>query len=362
LDGKVLYISASELLSEFDIRASDLKMLVVKQIAEIPQTNVPVVLAMGCFDGVHIGHQKVISTAVEQAKVRGGEAWVFTFNPHPAKVLSPETAPPLISAETCRLRQFEALGVHGVIAIPFDKTFAHTEPELFLSILWKKLPTLTGIVCGTDWSFGYKARGKFHILENLCAAHGITATAVQPVLYDEEKISSTHIRQAVRAGDIPLAEQMLGRPFCIFGIVVKGRGIGRGLGFPTANIQPENELIPPPGVYAAWTRIQASGVSHQESCIRSHASGKPDLTPDPCPLTLEHPSAVFIGERKTFGDQEPVIESYLFNFDGDLYGQQIEACLVKKIRDVEPFPSKEALIEQINKDVIQVNDVLKESR
>lgn len=310
-------------------------MLHVRNLEEIPQTDKPVILAMGCFDGVHIGHRKVIATAVEQAKTRCGEAWVFTFNPHPAKILSPETAPPLISVETCRLRQFEALGVHGVIAIPFDKSFAHTEPEQFLSMLWKKLPSLSGIVCGTDWSFGYKARGKFHVLEKLCAAHGITATAVQPILYDENKISSTHIRQAVRDGDIPLAEQMLGRPFCIFGTVVKGRGVGRGLGFPTANIEPENELIPPPGVYAAYTKVQNSAFSVQR-----------------------FRSALFIGERKTFGDPEPVIESYLIDFDGNLYGQQIEVCLIRKVRDVEPFPSKKALVVQIEKDVAQIRRIL----
>jgi len=330
-------------------------MLHVKNLEAIPQTDKPVVLAMGCFDGVHIGHRKVISTAVEQAKARCGEAWVFTFNPHPAKVLSPETAPPLISAESCRLRQFEALGVHGVIAIPFDKSFAHTEPEQFLAALWKKLPTLSGIVCGTDWSFGYKARGKFQSLEKLCGEHGITATAVPPVLCNQERISSTHIRQAVHNGDIPLAEKMLGRPFCIFGTVVKGRGIGRGLGFPTANIEPENELIPPPGVYAAYTKVES-----QKSKVKSQESNTRPSTFDLEPLTLPIPSALFIGERKTFQDSAPVIEAYLLDFDGDLYGRTIEVCLVQKVRDVAAFPSKEALIAQIEKDVICINSLLKE--
>ena len=308
-------------------------MLHVRNLEEIPPTDKPVVLAMGCFDGVHIGHQQVIATAVEQAEARNGEAWVFTFNPHPAKILSPKNAPPLISAETCRLRQFDALGVHGVIAVPFDKTFAHTEPEQFLSSLWKKLPTLSGIVCGTDWSFGYKARGKFHALEKLCAEHGITATAVQPVLFAGERVSSTHVRQAVREGNIPFAEQLLGRPFCIFGTVIKGRGIGRELGFPTANIEPENELIPAPGVYAAYSKLQTADRRLQAS-------------------------AVFIGERKTFGDHEPVIEAYLLDFDGDLYGQQIEVCLARKVRDVEAFPSKEDLIAQIEKDIAQIRGIL----
>lgn len=322
----------------------------VRNILEIPLTDKPVVLAMGCFDGVHIGHQKVISTAVEQAEARGGEAWVFTFNPHPAKILSPETAPQLISVETCRLRQFEALGVHGAIVIPFDQTFAHTEPEQFLSSLWKKLPTLSGIVCGTDWSFGYKARGKFQSLEKLCGEHGITATAVPPVLFNGERISSTHVRQAVRDGDIPLAEHMLGRPFSIFGTVVKGRGIGRGLGFPTANIDPENELIPAPGVYAAQTRIQKTEDRGQRTEKDSSVIGSPS--------SVLHPSAVFIGERKTFSDHEPVIEAYLLDFDGDLYGQKIEVRLVEKIRSVDKFPSKEALVVQIEKDIAQIREIL----
>jgi riboflavin kinase/FMN adenylyltransferase len=326
-------------------------MLHVRTLEEIPQTDKPVVLAMGCFDGVHIGHQEVISTAVKQAAERGGEAWIYTFNPHPAKVLCPDKAPPLISAPACRMRQFAALGVRGIVEIPFDQAIAHIEPEDFLSNLWKTLPSLSGIVCGIDWSFGYKARGKFQTLEAFCNAHGLTATAVHPVLYHGERVSSTHIRTAVCNGNIPLAEKLLGRPFCIFGTVVKGRGIGRGLGFPTANVEPENELIPAPGVYAAYTRIQRTEDRGQRmeippsSVIRPPSSGLP--------------SAVFIGKRETFHDHEPVIESYLLDFDSNLYGQEIEVCLVRKIRDVEPFPSKEALIVQIEKDILRVREILK---
>jgi riboflavin kinase/FMN adenylyltransferase len=305
----------------------------IHTLSDFPSSGKPVVLAMGCFDGVHIGHQQVIATAVEQARARGGEAWVYTFSPHPAKVLSPETAPPLISAAPCRLRQFAALGVQGVLEIPFDKTFAHIEPEPFLSTLHQQLPGLSGLVCGTDWSFGYRARGKFHTLEAFCKEHGMTATAVHPVLCDGERVSSTRIRQAARSGDIPLAQKLLGRPFCIFGTVVKGRGIGRGLGFPTANMDPENELIPAPGVYAAYVIVDS-----QRAKVQS-------------PRT---PAAVFIGERKTFNDPEPVVEAYLLDFDGDLYGEKIEACLVRKIRDVQAFPSREKLIEQIERDILTI--------
>ncbi|MGE4490334.1 MAG: bifunctional riboflavin kinase/FAD synthetase [Kiritimatiellales bacterium] len=303
----------------------------IRDISEIPQTGRPVVLAMGCFDGVHIGHQKVVSTAVEQAAACGGDAWVYTFDPHPAKVLVPEKAPPLISAPPCRLRKFRELGVHGIIEIPFSREFAAIEPDDFLSILWKGIPNLHGIVCGFDWSFGRRASGNFQTLEKFCSEHGIVATAIEPVLLHGERVSSTHIRKAITTGNIPLAEQLLGRPFCLFGTVISGRKIGRELGFPTANIEPLNELIPAAGVYAAYTKIgsQKSEANCQES-------------------------AVFIGTRATFDDHEPVIESYLIDFNGDLYEQVLEICLVEKIRDVHPFPSKEALIEQIKKDVANI--------
>ncbi len=326
-------------------------MLLIRNIEKLPKTEHPVVLAMGCFDGVHIGHQKVISTAVKQAEARGGAAWVFTFDPHPAKVLSPETAPPLISAEPCRMRQLEALGVTGVLAIPFTPDFARLAPETFLSNLWKKIPTLSGIVCGTDWSFGYNAGGHFPTLEKLCAEHSITATAVPPVLCNGEKISSTQIRQAVAEGDIPLAAKLLGRPFSIFGTVVHGENIGRKLGFPTANIEPENELIPADGIYAAWTRRPKTEDKGQKNPAPSGTDS---------PSSVLHPSAVFIGARKTFEGKHRVIESYLLDFNGDLYGQAIEVCLIEKIRGVTPFPSEKALIEQIKKDVAQIRKMLRQ--
>jgi len=328
-------------------------MQIVRHISELPKTKQPIVLAMGCFDGVHTGHQKVISTAIEQAERQNGEAWVFTFNPHPAKILSPQTAPPLISAEPCRMRHFEHLGVAGVLVVPFTPDFAHLAPDTFISQLVQNMPTLRGIVCGTDWSFGYHASGHFQRLKKECSKHRITAMAVPPVLYHGEKISSTHIRTAIAEGDIPLAEKLLGRPFSIFGTVIQGQKIGRKLGFPTANIHPENELIPADGVYAAYTRIESPTSKVQRPPSESHPS-----TFDSRPLTLPIPSAVFIGARKTFDKKNRVIESYLLDFDGDLYGKAIEVSLVQKTRAVISFSSTEALIHQIKIDVSQIQTLL----
>jgi len=333
-------------------------MNLIRDILDIPKTDKPIVLAMGCFDGVHIGHQKVISTAVEQAAAHGGETWIYTFNPHPAKVLCPDKAPPLISAEPCRLRQFEALGVHGVIEIPFTLEFAQLTPDAFLSDLCQKAPTLSGIVCGQDWSFGYKASGTFQTLETFGKQHGFTATAVAPVMDGDHKISSTTIRNAVSEGNIPLAEKLLGRPFSLFGTVIHGNNIGRELGYPTANIDPLNELIPAPGVYAAYTLLQESGVRGQESGVRSQKTEPVICHSTPATQQKRHPSAVFVGKRETFGCHKHVIESHLLGFDGDLYGQLLEVCLVEKTRDVHPFPTQEALIKQIEIDVAQIRQIL----
>ena len=308
-------------------------MKLVNNISEFPETDNPVVLAMGCFDGVHLGHQKVISTAVEQAAALGGEAWVFTFDPHPAKVLCPDKAPPLISAEPCRLRQIDALGVQGIIEIPFTREFAKLSPDAFLEDLCRNAPQLSGIVCGQDWSFGNRASGNFQTLETFGKQHGFTATAVSPVMDGDHKVSSTTIRKAVSEGTIPFAEKLLGRPFSLFGTVVPGNGIGSGLGFPTANIDPLNELLPGSGIYAARTTVGN------------------DL----------FDSAVFIGKRETFGCHKHVIESYLIDFDGDLYGQGLEVALVCKTRETCLFPTQEVLIEQIEKDVQQIRGILRNS-
>lgn len=325
-------------------------MLIVTDISTVPTQGRPLVLAMGCFDGVHIGHQKVISTAVEQAKQLDGEAWVYTFEPHPAKVLVPEKAPPLISAEPCRRRRIEALGVAGIIETPFTKEFAAVEPDDFLNGLIAKAPNLKGIVCGQDWSFGRRAAGNFQTLETFGNRHGFTATAVPPVMDGEQKISSSTIRNNLLAGDIRNAARLLGRPFSLFGKVVPGKKIGRELGYPTANIDPLNELIPGNGVYAAYTLLRRSEISDQKSEPSTRHS-----TPDT--QQIRHPSAVFVGNRETFGCHQHVIESHLIDFDGDLYGQDLEVVLIEKTRDIRPFPSREALIDQIKKDIAQIRQI-----
>ncbi|MFA5688403.1 MAG: riboflavin biosynthesis protein RibF [Kiritimatiellales bacterium] len=310
-------------------------MLVVDNISKLPKNGRPVVLAAGCFDGVHTGHAKVIQTAVQFARDNSGDAWIYTFNPHPVKILSPAVAPELITPLELRRRQFEKTGAAGVIEIPFDTSCAGIPPEKFLSDLKTGIPALAGIVCGTDWSFGACAGGTFTMLEKFCAQHGIAAIAVPAVLSGGERISSKRIRELIRAGQLPAAEKLLGHPFCISGTVIEGNHIGRELGFPTINLQSDNELIPAAGVYAARARVQSA------------ASGVQSFS-----------AAVFIGMRKTFHDDTPVIEAHLLNFSGDLYGQHVELYLIEKIRDIIFFSSREALIEQIGKDIGRIGQAV----
>jgi riboflavin kinase/FMN adenylyltransferase len=299
-------------------------MLVVTDIQEVDKKKRPLVLAMGCFDGVHIGHQAVISTAVQQANKLGGEAWVYTFNPHPAKVLVPHKAPPLISAKPCRLRQIEALGVTGIIEIPFTLEFAKLTPEEFLQDLIAGAPTLAGVVCGQDWSFGCLAAGKFQTLETFGEEHGFTATAVAPVMNGELKISSTTIRNMIAKGDIPAAAELLGRPFSLFGKVVQGKKIGRELGYPTANIAvPPGKLIPANGVYAGWVTFNGE----------------------------RHMAATNVGYSPTFGNEAVTVEAYLLDFDRDIYGETLTVSFETYLRPEMKFDGLDKLIAQMGQDV-----------
>lgn len=292
----------------------------------------PIVIAAGCFDGVHLGHQAVIREAVRQAREADGEAWVMTFDPHPARVLNPNTAPPLLSSQETQFRHFEELGVAGVFLVPFTREFMGMLPEEFADDVRKEIPKLAGFVTGTDWRFGRRASGTVDMLREFWQEHGIQVTGVEAVNYEGERISSTRIRHAVLSGDLKTAAGLLNRPYSVFGSVVHGREVGRKLGFPTANIDVQNEVEPPSGIYAAKALLD--GTLYQ--------------------------AAAYIGSRKTFhniGD-ERVLEVYLFDFDGKIYDHAIEVQFVEKVREDIAFESVELLKEQIEKDVAQIRSIL----
>ncbi len=299
-------------------------MRVVRQASEVPREAGPVALAAGFLDGIHLGHRRVIAAAQSRAAAAGGQAWVLTFDPHPLRVLRPESAPPLITPLPAKLRILDGLGVHGCLVREFTPDFARLDPEAFVAELATGLPRLAGIAVGAGWRFGHRGTGDAALLSRLAARYGFAVDLVDPVERGGSAVSSTRVRQAVAAGDMAGAAALLGRWFSVEGTVESGRRIGRELGFPTANIDALRELHPPPGVYAVQ-------VVHDGR--RTGGAG-------------------YIGTRPTFGHGgHPVLEVFLLDFEGDLYGHTLEVAFLERLRGDETFPDAAALQAQIARDV-----------
>jgi riboflavin kinase / FMN adenylyltransferase len=288
----------------------------------------PVVLAIGVFDGVHLGHQKVIRCCVEEARRLMGVSAVLTFHPHPAKVVRPDSAPPLLTSEEQDRELFDRLGVELCVTIDFDAKIQQMHATEFLQLLLKSCPTLRAVVVGHDWHFGRQRDGNFSVLKKFCDDHGLTAIQVEPVIdpATQEIISSTLIRKWIAEGKLADAERLLGRPYALRARVVGGEGRGRGIGFPTANLETDNELIPAVGVYAVRVRSEAK----------------------------EWRGAMNIGFRPTVDAQpkaRPVLEVHLLDFSGDLSGKELEVEFLRRLRDEKKFSGPEELKAQIAKDV-----------
>jgi riboflavin kinase/FMN adenylyltransferase len=290
----------------------------------------PIVLAAGYLDGLHLGHRAVLDAAVREAADLGGEAWVLTVDPHPMKILRPDRAPTILTDLESRLRLIARTGVTGCVILPFTPALAALEPETFLDELTRGIPNLRRLVVGTNWRFGHGARGDVALLRNWTPGHSLSLRVLEPVLWRDRPISSTRIRTAIEAGDLAEANAMLGRPFSVRGVVEHGRGVGRKLGFPTANLLPANEVRPAPGVYAV--RVSGAG---------------PDRF-----------GAAYYGPRPTFDDGGPAaLEIYLLDFDLDLYGKEMEAHFLERIRGSLRFDSPSALQDQIRRDVDRVREL-----
>lgn len=307
-------------------------MKIIHALEEFHETETPVILAAGCFDGLHIGHTAVIEKAITQAKAIGGEAWIFTFDPHPAKVLMPDRAPPLIFTSEQQSLYLQKMGVDGCILQPFTIDFMKQEPLDFFENLCSCIPRLAGISVGEDWSFGRNRAGNAELLTKLCGERGLWFSAHPEIKWNDERVSSTRIREAIKLGHLQDATGMLGRPVSTIGNVEHGEKIGRKLGYPTANIDPENEMLPPRGIYAAQLRV-----------------GK----------TLYN-AAAYIGHRETFHENEPqVLEVHLIDETGlDLYDQHVEVSYLEYIRGDEVFEDAEALKKQIEDDLAAIRKIL----
>ncbi|HEY1370984.1 MAG TPA: bifunctional riboflavin kinase/FAD synthetase [Candidatus Binatia bacterium] len=289
------------------------------------------VLMLGNFDGVHLGHQALIGSAVADAKESGGRAVVFTFEPHPLKVLAPDRAPRLILTEADKLALLEFYGAETVIVQKFDMEFAHVEAEKFVDEYLVRRIGVRKVWVGKDLRFGRARKGRVEDLIRWGQQRGFGVGVVGPIEIDGHRVSSSRVRALIERGQMRQAAQYLGRFHFLSGRVIPGHGRGRDMGFPTANLEPETEAVPLDGIYA--TILEVGGRRWQ--------------------------SATSIGVNPTFGAGPRTIESYVFDFDGDLYGSDVKLYFIERIREEKTFPSPESLAQQIEQDVANVREILR---
>jgi riboflavin kinase/FMN adenylyltransferase len=305
-------------------------MLLITDLGSMPKTFSNSIITLGNFDGLHLGHQELIRMIIARAREKGAASIVVTFRPHPLKILAPEKCPPLISIYEEKIRLFEELGIDVLVKIPFTLDFASMPPEDFVkNILCGKLGAKE-IFVGSNYRFGKGRQGDVQSLRELGKKYGFSVNEVEQVSLMGEVISSTKIRNMLKDGEVEHAARLLGRNYAINGIVVKGDGRGRALGFPTANIAPRHAIIPANGVYAVRIFVRDrfyEGIAN-------------------------------IGSRPTFNKQGLTIEVNIFNFDEDIYGEDISLYFIKRIRAEKKFEGADALIRQINSDIAEAKAAL----
>ena len=279
-------------------------------------------LALGNFDGVHLGHQALFA----EARRHGSPAAALTFHPHPGKVLQPELAPKLITLLPRKLELFAALGLDATVVQPFTREYARHSPHDFEASLLDVLGA-RHIVVGYDFTYGAARAGTVDTLREAAATRGAQVHMVSPVTVDGVVASSSKVREYILEGRVGAAQRLLGRPFDLDGTVVTGQGRGRGLGFPTANVDTQNELRPAAGVYAILVQFR-----------------------DELPAAWR-PGVANIGVKPTFGGNEVTIEAHLLDFSGDLYGKELRVQFLERLRAERRFGSVAELVGQIKRDV-----------
>ena len=306
-------------------------MIVFRGLNDPHLKSRPRSIAIGIFDGVHRGHQSILKSMQSFAKRFKASSMVVTFDPHPSKVLFPgKNPPPILMSLDHRLRLLERMGIRESLIIPFNRKFSKLSREAFLNkILLKKLG-MKSLSVGHDFRFGYKALGDSAYLEQSAAKKIFYFSQVAALKMGTDVISSTRIRSLIEKGELVKASKMLGRPVSVYGTVIRGRGRGRSLGFPTANLNPHHEALPPPGVYAAYGYLGATKLK----------------------------AVIHIGERPTFKDREKSLEAHFLHFHKNIYGRDVELIFVKRLRSITPFKNPAALIEAIHKDIRQAREIL----
>ena len=300
-------------------------MKILHSLEELKGSHRKVCLAIGFFDGVHLGHQQIIRHTITDAQQHEGTALVVTFDCHPNTVVAPDRVPPLIYSLPQKLRAIESLGADTLLLLHFDKPLSEKTGEAFIRELASAAGNIQSICVGAHFVFGHKRQGNVALLKKLSEGLKFSVHGLAAVSLDGKAVSSTRIRDAIRAGELDLANQMLGRAYSLAGRVIHGDGMGRKIGFPTANLDTTGLALPPTGVYAV--HVLWRGKSHRAV---ANIGKRP---------TLHNPNAPVL------------VEAYLLDFKGDLYGEELEICFAEKLREEKKFGSVEELKQQIARDI-----------
>jgi riboflavin kinase/FMN adenylyltransferase len=322
----------SEFVSEFSIALASIgpyagRVNVIHAATDLKPAGRKVCVAIGVFDGVHLGHQQVIRHTIADAAQHEALAVVITFDQHPNAIVAPDRVPPLIYSLPQKLRAIASLGVEATWLIRFDEAFSRQSGEEFVRAMTRDFGHLHSVCVGSEFTFGHQRSGNVALLKSLGAELRFAVHGIAAVSLDGQPVSSTRIREAIRAGQFDTASQMLGRGYSLAGLVIKGDQLGRKLGFPTANVDARGLVLPPNGVYAAHVHWGANRFR----------------------------AVLNIGSRPTIspGADQPRVEAHLLDFHGDLYGEELEITFISKLRDERKFPSADALKEQIVRDIKQ---------
>jgi riboflavin kinase / FMN adenylyltransferase len=280
------------------------------------------VIALGNFDGLHRGHLKIIERVKRGVAEHGGTPMAMTFDPHPPRIVRPDKAPPLLMTTAQRLEALYRAGVQSVAVVRFTRELSEWDADTFVRKALVDWLRVSEVWVGANFLFGHGRTGTFSVLRGLGQSYGFRADKIDPVRYKDFVVSSTRIRRLVSEGRMDEAAALLGRAYYVDGAIVEGRKRGRELGFPTANLQTENELVPPNGVYATIMTIDG----------------------------VVHGGVTNIGLRPTFGETTPTIETHVLDYSGNLYGHTVRLAFVQRLRDERRFEDVDALRAQIDAD------------
>lgn len=280
------------------------------------------VLALGNFDGLHRGHQKIIERVKRGAAEHGGTPMAMTFDPHPPRVVRPDKAPPLLMTKAQRLEALHRAGIGCVAVVRFTRELSEWDPETFVRVALVEWLRVAEVWVGANFLFGHERSGNFSLLRMLGQRYGFRADKIDPVRYKDFVVSSTRIRRLLGEGRVDEAGALLGHGYYVDGTVVEGRHRGREIGYPTANLATDNELLPPNGVYATTATIGG----------------------------VVYPGLTNIGTRPTFGETNTTVETHVLGYEGDLYGRPLRLGFVLRLRDERRFDDVDALRAQIDAD------------